>query len=236
MRVSRLLGVVVAHAIRSALSLGPSCPPAARPGANPRARHFHIAKAGGTTVRSIVVYRYRGRELHGAGKGTLADYARNCLDGSCPIVTWLREPASKVCSNFFYLRTLAARSNARWVRRARCETLGEHVSRAHAWHNHQYAQLIVGMPLGRCGIASDDGGNPTVGSNATNDGGAERRFEAPADLRRGAAIEAVCPAGADAFRERVREILDAQGMFVGVLELFDASLLAMQRELGYESV
>ena len=51
MRVSRLLGVVVAHAIRSALSLGPSCPPAARPGANPRARHFHIAKAGGTTVR-----------------------------------------------------------------------------------------------------------------------------------------------------------------------------------------
>ena len=133
-------------------------------------------------MRSIVVYRYRGRELHGAGKGTLADYARECLDASCPIVTWLREPASKVSSNFFYLRTLAARSNARWVGRA------------------------------------------------------ERRFEAPADLRRGVAIEAVCPAGADAFRERVREILDARGLFVGVLELFDASLLAMQRELGYASV
>ena len=230
MRVSRLLGVVVARAVHAALSLNSSCPPAAAPRANPRARHFHIAKAGGTTVRSIVVYRYRGRELHGAGKGTLADYARECLDASCPIVTWLREPASKVSSNFFYLRTLAARSNARWVRRAKCETLDEHVARAHAWHNHQYAQLIVGMPLGRCGNASDDGGN------ATDDGGAERRFEAPADLRRGVAIEAVCPAGADAFRERVREILDARGLFVGVLELFDASLLAMQRELGYASV
>ena len=98
------------------------------------------------------------------------------------------------------------------------------VARAHAWHNHQYAQLIVGMPLGRC----DAGGRA--------DGRAERRFEAPADLRRGVAIEAVCPAGADAFRERVREILDARGLFVGVLELFDASLLAMQRELGYASV
>ena len=224
MRVSRLLGVVVARAVHAALSLNSSCPPATAPRANPRARHFHIAKAGGTTVRSIVVYRYRGRELHGAGKGTLADYARDCLDASCPIVTWLREPASKVCSNFFYLRTLAARSNARWVRRAKCETLDEHVARAHAWHNHQYAQLIVGMPLGRC----DAGGRA--------DGRAERRFEAPADLRRGVAIEAVCPAGADAFRERVREILDARGLFVGVLELFDASLLAMQRELGYASV
>ena len=91
-----------------------------------------------------------------------------------------------------------------------------------ARHNHQFSQLVAGSPRGACG-----GGAP--GANATI-------FPRPRHEAGTTPVESLCAGGADALRHRILEILRQPRIFVGLVEDFDAALLALQRETGLPDV
>lgn len=177
------------------------------PDTNPRVRFYHIAKVGGTTVKSILT-QYHAQKLHGQRKPPFQTLVAACAPRRCQLVTWVRSPLAKVLSSFLYQRSTD--------RKAQCQTLRQRLRGADSiFHNHMYNDLIAGAPLGECSE------HP------------RRLFERstpgmqPAD---------VCPAGAAVFARRVAELLSVPGVFVGVTDRFDESVLAMQRYYGFSSV
>lgn len=173
--------------------------------------HYHIAKNGGTTLREILK-RYDARELHGPKKKPYATYFHSDKEKwrGTHFVTFVREPGSKLLSQFYYARAALGGSFGRWHR---CIDFGEYVESRKARHNHQFSQLIAGHP--GCGTPSMTA----------------PRHEAKSRVE----VEDVCPTE-NALRARIAQILGQPRLFVGVLERFDESLLALSKEFALPDV
>ena len=160
-------------------------------------------------------------ELHGPGKKAYGHYFRSDEPKwrGRYFVAMARDPTSKLLSQFFYVRSTLGGDFGTWHR---CVSFDEYVRSKRARHNHQFSQLIAGSPKGACG-----GGAP--GANAT-------LFARPRHEAGHVSVETLCPGGAAALRRRILEILRQPRLFVGLVEDFDAALLALQRETGLPDV
>ena len=174
--------------------------------------HYHVAKNAGTTLRSVLMARYNGTELHGPTKRAYAfTYIEPQWRGRY-FVAMARDPTAKLLSQFFYARSTLGGAYGDWHR---CVTFGEYVESRRARHNHQYGQMVTGNRKGACG----------------ND--AEKPLARP---QHRATIAMLCAGGEPVLRERILEILREPRLFLGVVEEFDASLLALQAETGLPDV
>ena len=177
--------------------------------------HYHVAKNAGTTLRSVLMARYNGTELHGPTKRAYAfTYIEPQWRGRY-FVAMAREPTSKLMSQFFYVRGTLSGSFGEWHR---CVTFGEYVESRRARHNHQFSQLIAGSRKAACG-----GGVP--GANVS-------LIPRPRHELGHVTVGAMCLGGERVLRERMMQILRQPRLFVGIVEDFDASLLVLQAETG----
>ena len=176
--------------------------------------HYHIAKNAGTTLRSVITKRYGGLELHGPGKKAYGEYFNDAGRkwAGRYFVAMARDPTAKLLSQFFYARSTLGGAYGDWHR---CVTFGEYVESRRARHNHQYGQMVTGNRKGACG----------------ND--AEKPLARP---QHRATVKMLCAGGEAVLRERILEILREPRLFLGVVEEFDASLLALQAETGLPDV
>lgn len=188
--------------------IGKNCSQPRRPDTNPRVRFYHIAKVGGTTVKSILT-QYHAQKLHGQRKPPFQTLVAACAPRRCQLVTWVRSPLVKVLSSFLYQRSTD--------RKAWCQTLWQRLRGTDSiFHNHMFNDLIAGATLGECSSEQP-----------------QRLFERSAP---GMQPADVCPAGATVFARRVAELLSVPGVFVGVTDRFDESVLTMQHYYGFSSV
>lgn len=172
--------------------------------------HYHIAKNAGTTVREVLKKRYGGVELHGPKKQPYAKYFRS--DDKWRgryFVAFARRPLDKLLSQFKYARTELSGSFGKWHR---CVDFGEYVASRRARHNHQFSQLFTDQPA--CGGLVPKLRHETGAVNVTH----------------------LCPWGLDALHTRIVQVLAQPRLFVGIVELFDASMLALQAEIGLPDV
>lgn len=193
-----------------------SCPRPGSRGPSTKGRwkdiaHYHIAKNGGTTLRGILQGRYDGIELHGPQKRPYSAYFHSDewkWRGKY-FVVFVRKPAAKLLSQFYYARSELRGTFGRWHR---CVDFLDYTHSRRARHNHQFAQLMTGQR--GCGV---DLPRP-------------RHELGPIDLVK------ICPQGRQALEHRIAEVLTQPRIFVGVVEHFDTSLLALQRETGLPDV
>ena len=221
-----------------------SCPPTFQ--YNPqtdRLRHYHQHKAGGKTVNYILeriktanndgsdpsqaplFTRANGGEIHGNRK-SLHQHMRKG-ESNDRYVTFLREPTAKVMSRFYYHRTMC--NGTSWMipcyklAGVCCLTLEDYVVQR-AMNNNQYESLVAGMSRGK------------VCSPNHPDLPFEKDWEA---IRRGKLTpNDVCPNGGwEGFVGRVEEILldlSDRGVFFGIVEEWDTSLLLLGEEGGFD--
>ena len=218
-----------------------SCPPTFQ--YNPRTdrlRHYHQHKAGGKTVNYILerikaagnddqsqplFSRANGGEIHGNRK-SLHKHMRKG-ESNNRYVTFLREPTAKVMSRFYYHRTMC--NGTSWMipcyklAGVCCLTLEDYVVQR-AMNNNQYESLVSGMPRGK--VCSPN--HPDIPF--------EKDWQA---IRRGKLTPTdVCPNGGwEGFVGRVEEILlnlSDNGVFFGIVEEWDTSLLLLGEEGGFD--
>ena len=176
--------------------------------------HYHIAKNAGTTLRSVITKRYGGLELHGPGKKAYGEYFNDAGRkwAGRYFVAMAREPTSKLMSQFFYVRASLGGDFGTWHR---CVTFHEYVESKRARHNHQFSQLVAGSRLAAC----DPSHNISYFKRPRHEAGITKAQD-------------VCKGGASILKSRILEILRQPRLFVGLVEDFDASLVALQRETG----
>ena len=176
--------------------------------------HYHIAKNGGTTLRGILQARYDAKELHGPQKQEYSRYFHSRTERwrGRYFVAFARDPISKLLSQFYYARSELSGAFGRWHR---CFDFGEYVLSRRARHNHQFSQLMTGQQ--GCGLRELPRPRHEVSAEAIG-------------------VNAICPEGLKALERRVAEVLSQPRLFVGIVERFDESLLALQRETGLPDV
>ena len=91
----------------------------------PRIVHYHQHKAGGKTVNTVLVDRYHGIESHSRTRKALSYAVAKQYKGQ-RIVTFVREPVSKVLSRFWYWRS-GERGKTK-TESVACRTLEEYAS------------------------------------------------------------------------------------------------------------
>jgi len=176
---------------------------------------YHISKNSGTTLRGILQKRYKALELHGPKKEPYAHYFHSLKEKyrGHYFVVFVREPVSKLLSQFYYVRSSLSGAFGRWHR---CFNFEEYIGSRRARHNHQFVQLMTDQK--GCG---PDHKIPRLRHEAI--GGSYN-------------IEQLCPGGLAILKKRIIQVLSQPRLFVGIVEHFDASLLALQREIGLPDV